>query len=331
MRVAFDGAVLAAGPITGVGRAFLTALAAYVERADGPVVLLLPPQADAGLAPAGVEVVPAPLGALSRQTALPRLLRRLGVDLLHSPVAAVPLRAPCPTIATVHDLAWYGPLQRGAGPWARIATRLSVRAATAVLVPSRFTLRCLEHWLGRRRPRRVEIVPHGVAAPDQPARREDLRGPFLVLGDRRRRKNRSRVLAAHRLARARCATLPELCFLGPPDAYVDEDTKLARLRSCRALVHASLFEGFGLPVLEAMAHGVPVICAAAASLPEVGDRAVLYVDPEDVDAIAAAMVHVHENEELRDELRAGGLLRAVEFPPTRPARDWLQLHRSLYR
>ena len=172
-------------------------------------------------------------------------------------------------------------------------------------------------------------MPHGVPQPERPAPKADLRGPFLVLGDDRPRKNRARIRAAHAIARQRSSTLPDLQFVGPPDRWVSEAAKTALLRSCRALVHASLFEGFGLPVVEAMAHGVPVICSLAASLPEASGGAALLVDPRNVDALALAMVHVHENEELRDVLRAAGLAHSVDFAPHRTARAWLELHREL--
>lgn len=328
--IAFDGAILAAGPPTGVARAFLVALAAYVPLADGKVAVLLPPGGDGSELPTSVEVVPAPRGALQRQLTLPRLLRKLGALVLHSPVAAIPLRARCARIATVHDLPWCAPgLGERGSLRARFAVRQAVLRADAVLVPSRFTLQCLQRWLGPRGTERAQIVPHGVPQPERPAPKENLRGPFLVLGDDRPRKNHARVKAAHAIARQRSPALPDLQFVGPPDHWVSEAEKTRLLRRCRALVHASLFEGFGLPVVEAMAHGVPVICSLAASLPEVGGGAAVLVDPRDVEALARAMVHVHENQELRDALRAAGLAHSVDFAPQRTARAWLELHREL--
>jgi glycosyltransferase involved in cell wall biosynthesis len=277
-----------------------------------------------------VEIVPAPRSALRRQLALPGLLHRLGATLLHSPVAAIPLRARCPKVLTLHDLPWCAPgIGEGMHLRARWATGLAVSRADAVLMPSRFTLECLRKWLGPKGVARARIVPHGVVQPERPADKASLRGPFLVLGDDRPRKNRDRVARAHAIARKQCPGLPDLRFVGPPDHWVQEAEKLELLRSCRALVHASLFEGFGLPVLEAMAHGVPVICSATASLPEVSGGAAVLVDPRDVESIAMAMVHVHENLELRDELRAAGLLHVLDFAPERTARAWRDLHREL--
>lgn len=329
MRVVFDGAGLGDGPVTGVGRAFLNALAAYVPIATGPVVLLLPPGArDPGLPDVGV--VPAPRGALRRQLALPRLLRRLRADLLHSSVAAVPLRAPCPTIATVHDLPWLcaesGERTRR---WPRFATRTSLRAATAVVAPSQFTLKAARQLLHGSAVR-LQHIPHGVELPTAAAAPPDQRhGPLLVLGDDRPRKNRARVRAAHALARADDATLPPLRFVGPPEDYVDEAEKLRLLRQCRALVQCSLFEGFGMPLLEGLAHGAPVLCADIPPFREIAGEAALFVDPRDVAAIAAGLARIHADAGMRQHCVAAGIRRAASMPASAVAAQWLQLHREL--
>jgi glycosyltransferase involved in cell wall biosynthesis len=84
-----------------------------------------------------------------------------------------------------------------------------------------------------------------------------------------------------------------------------------------------LYEGFGLPVLEAMARGVPVACSDASSLPEIAGDAALLFDPHDLGAIAAATTRVLEDTELRDRLRAQGLRRAQGFTWRRTARETL--------
>src|SRR5262249_24435562 len=134
----------------------------------------------------------------------------------------------------------------------------------------------------------LHLVPHGVAPPAAPPiDPADRHGPLLALGDDRPRKNRVRVRAALELARQDGAMLPELCFAGPPLNHVDDGAKLQLLRGCRALVQCSLFEGFGLPVLEGLAHGIPVLCADLPPHREIAGDAALFVDPRDVAAIAA--------------------------------------------
>lgn len=330
MRVVFDGAALGLGPITGVGRAFLNALAAYSSLVEAPVWLLLPPGAgDPGFA--GVTAVPAPRGALRRQLLLPRLLRQLQADVLHSPVAAVPLRAPCATIATVHDLPWLCPESGERTPaWPRFAARTALRSATAVLAPSQFTLAAARRLLHGTAVRLL-YVPHGVALPDAAPPAETRNGPLLVLGDDRPRKNRARVLQAHAQALAACPTLPPLQFVGPPDRYVDEFDKARLLQHCRALVQCSLFEGFGMPLLEGLGHGAPVLAADIAPFREIAGDAALFVDPRDVAAIAAGLLRIHGDAALRQHGADTGRRRAQALQPQHTAEQWLLLHRELTR
>ncbi|MFO1077697.1 MAG: glycosyltransferase [Planctomycetota bacterium] len=318
MIVAFDAICLADGPATGVARAFLTGLAAYAEAYPQDVLVLAPAAADRS-ALAGLRIVDAPRGALRRQFALPGLLRTHAVTVLHSPVAAVPLRAPCPTIATVHDLPW---LQPESGERAtrrqRFATTRALRAATAVIAPSRYTLAAAARLLGGAD--KLHHVPHATppVPPSPPLPRD---GPLLVLGDDRPRKNHDRVRAAHALARQRDPSLPDLRFVGPHADYVDEDEKRRLLRTCRAVVACSLYEGYGLPVLEALAHGAPLVCSDLPPHREIAGAAALFVDPTDVAAIA-------------DALLAAARLDAPPAPPRLPTpRDvadaWRRLHDAL--
>lgn len=310
MRVAFDAVCLADGPVTGVARAFLNGLEAYAAAHARDMVVLLPDGASRDGLP-DAEIVRAPRGAWRRQRQLPQLLRELRADVLHSSVAAVPLRAPCPTIATVHDLPW---LHRESGErstwWRRFATTHSLHRATAVIAPSRFTLAAAARLLGGEA--RLQLVPHTTRAPasiGDPAARS---GPFLVLGDDRPRKNRLRVRAAHQLARAGDPALPRLQFVGPADTYIDETEKNLLLRSCRAVVSCSLYEGFGMPVLEALVHGAPLICSDIPPHREIAGDAARYADPTSTEAIAAA---------LADPPPA-----AAPRPPFAIAPAWRELH-----
>ena len=321
----FDLAILASGPVTGVARAFLTTLQAYRAASSERLLALVPPGQDAAEV-AGYERVTACCTGLARQTVLPGLLRRLRADLYHAPVAAIPLHAPCPVIATVHDLPWRSPVplrEPGCGWRARLAVTLALRRAARVLVPSVATA----HDLGASP--RVRLVPHGVVLPAEPAPEAALTGPFLVLGAGRPRKNLDRVQAAHKMASVMRPGLPALRICGHGAEYVSESTKWTLLRAARGLVHCPLFEGFGLPPLEAMAHGVPVLAGNRASLPEVVGGAALCVDPLDLTAIAQGLVRLDADAALRTTLRARGLARAQEFRPERSAAAWSTVHREL--
>lgn len=326
MKVAFDGGCLADGPPTGVARAFLHGLTAYANAWPGDAVLLLPAGAHAA-PPAGVEVVAAPRGAWRRQHLLPRLLRELAADVLHSPVAAVPLRAPCPTIATVHDLPWrcrdageHTPLRR------RLATRLALRAATAVLAPSPFTFAATRGLVPNGR---LHLVPHGLP-PLPPAAAPPRDGPLLALGDDRPRKNRAALQRAHARATAQRPDLPPLRCVGPPHGFVDEDEKLRLLRTCTAVVHVARFEGFGLPVLEALQAGAPVVCSDLPPLREIAADEAVYVDPRDDAAIADGLLRLLDAP-LRERLAAAGPARAARFPIAATVQHWRTLHEELAR
>ena len=190
--VVFDGSILAAGPVTGVGRSFLTTLESYgtLEREPGDLepVLLVP---DGVAAPklAGVRCERGPVGALSKQLRLPRLLQRLHASVFHSPVAALPLRARCPMVATIHDVPWHArePLHEAGCGWRhRVAVRLAARRAVTILVPSRTTAMDVLRTAPNAS---VFVIRHGVPLPPTPAPAEAHAGPFLVLGDDRPRKN----------------------------------------------------------------------------------------------------------------------------------------------
>ncbi|MEQ1634245.1 MAG: glycosyltransferase [Planctomycetota bacterium] len=332
MKVAFDGAPLDDGDALGVATSFLTGLRAYAARWPGSAVLLLPKGArDPAIE--GLEIAPAPRGAFARQLALPRLVHKLRAAVLHSPVASVPLACTRPMIATVHDLPW---LCTDSGETAscrhRLATNWSLRRAAAVIAPSQFTLAAAARALPSAAAKRLRCIPHSTILPSDepvdPARRE---GPLLTLGDERPRKNRTRVTAAIALARKLDDRIPEPCFAGPPYNYVDERGKQALLDGCRALLHCSLFEGFGLPVLEGLAHGIPVLCSDLEPHREIAGDAALFVDPRDPGAMRDGIVRICTDDALRAQLAAAGRARARSFTPEIQAAAWRALHEELIR
>jgi glycosyltransferase involved in cell wall biosynthesis len=179
----------------------------------------------------------------------------------------------------------------------------------------------------------VHVVPHGTELdppPDAAAVRARS-GPFVALGDDRPRKNRALVRQAHALAARTCEGLPPLRFVGPPDDYVDEATKRSLLRSCCAVVQGSRFEGFGLPVLEALAHGAPLVCADIPPFREIAAGAAEFVDPRDPQAIAAALVRIHTDDALRLAHAAAGHRAATAHSPHTVAQRWRAIHEALCR
>jgi glycosyltransferase involved in cell wall biosynthesis len=111
--------------------------------------------------------------------------------------------------------------------------------------------------------------------------------------------------------------------------YVNADTKAKLYRSAHALAFPSLNEGFGIPILEAMSVGLPVLTSDCSSMPEVAGDAAVLVDPTDTDSIAAGLGRVIEDEELRSVLRQRGLARAAEFTWRRAAKAVLGVYEEL--
>ncbi len=264
---------------------------------------------------------------------LPRRARRARADLLHHPLPALARGAPLAQVVTVHDLAFelipecFDPRFRAI---ARRRHRAAARGAAAVIVPSRSTGEDVRARWGVPA-ERVVLAPHGPGqAP--PAARSGIRH-FLYVGDAEPRKNLGRLLAAYARYRERagdgalelvlagraCATAPGVRCEPAPD--------LPALHArAAALVAPSLHEGFGLTALEAMHAGTPVLAARTSGLAEVCGEAARYVDPRDVESIAAGLEELASVPPLREELRRRGQARAAAFSWERAARAHLRAY-----
>jgi len=270
--------------------------------------------------------------ALSARRSRELRSRLEGVDALHYPLTVPVPMTGAPTIVTLHDVqhrdlaGFFGPAQRA---FRRIAYDRAARTAAAVVVTSEFTRGRATELLGLE-PSRVHVVPHAI---DHHVFRpgDEEREPFLLYPARPwPHKNHRRLFEAFASLRT---TRPQLRLvltggglerLDPlPDGVESLGTvpteRLASLfRRASCLVFPSLYEGFGLPPLEAMACGCPVAASNAGAIPEVCSDAAVLFDPVDPAAIAAAVL---EAEERRDELCALGLARAGEFTWDETARQ----------
>jgi glycosyltransferase involved in cell wall biosynthesis len=259
-------------------------------------------------------------------------------DVLHYPLTVPSPGTQRPTVVTLHDTQhrdlpeFFGPARRS---FRRVAYDRAARSAAAVLVTSEFVRdRAVE--LLELDPTRVHVVPHAIDHSVFNVADEE-REPMLLYPARPwPHKNHQRLFEA--FARLR-ETRPQLRLvltggglerLEPLPEGIESlgsvtSEHLASLyRRAACLVYPSLYEGFGLPVLEAMACGCPVAATNAGAVPEIaGDAAVLF-DPTDVDAMAAAIV---ETDSRRDELRELGLARAATFTWDETARR----HEDVYR
>jgi glycosyltransferase involved in cell wall biosynthesis len=259
------------------------------------------------------------------------------MDVVHYALTVPLPRTELPTVVTLHDMQhrdlpdFFGPARRS---FRRIAYDRAAQTAAAVIVTSEFVRQRAVELL-ELDPTRVHVVPHGVDhSRFYPSDEE--REPFILYPARPwPHKNHARLLEAFaelRQTRPRLRlvlTGGDLERLDPlPEGVtrlgtVSSDRVASLYRRAACLVFPSLYEGFGLPPLEAMACGCPVAAANAGAIPEVcGDAAVLF-DPTDVDAIAAGIL---EADERSQELREKGLARAAEFGWEETAR----LHEAVY-
>jgi glycosyltransferase involved in cell wall biosynthesis len=291
-------------------------------------------------------------------------LRRRPVDLLHVQYTAPPF-APCPVVATIHDLSFEHlpeTFKRRSRVQLRLTVRATARRAAHVIAPSEHTRRDLLETYGLD-PARVTAIPLAVAPHFRPVgdageaervrRRYGIAGEYvLAVGSIQPRKNLARLVRAYsalRRARGR-SNLPQLVLVGKKawlfgetlkaieaeglggsvvvTGYVSEGDLPALYSGALCFAYPSYFEGFGLPPLEAMSCGAPVLTGNLTSLPEVVGDAGLTVDPFDTGAMADALARLVDDAALRADLRARGLARARGFDWRDTARMTLQVYRK---
>jgi glycosyltransferase involved in cell wall biosynthesis len=317
-----------------------------------------------------VTLVPldVPTFSAAEQTRLPWIVRRLRLDVLHSPYYIKPYLLPCPSVVSLYDLIAARYPQYLPSSWARLAfavtTRLAITTARRLLTLSEASRRDLVELYGVP-PGRVAVTPLAADERYRPsaeaATLEAVRRKYvlpecfvLYLGSNKPHKNlvrlveawakvqitvadcqianRQLVIAGHwdpryPQAQQRVAELgleDGVRFLGD----VSEADLPALYNLATVFAFPSLYEGFGLPPLEAMACGTPVVCANTSSLPEVVGDAALLFDPLDVPAMAAAIAQALSDADLRAALRARGLARARLFSWEHTARETLATYRE---
>jgi glycosyltransferase involved in cell wall biosynthesis len=293
----------------------------------------------------------APGYSVGEHVSIPRKLRQLGADLYHSPHYVLPLLCSKPAVVTIHDCIHllfpeYLP-NRFAKRYAWFMMRNAVRRSELILTVSEASRRDILSFYPEADPERLHVVPNaideailedpGEAETERVRERYQIRGRFvLYAGNIKPHKNLARLITAFGLLKQRgghedvklliigdevnrygslrrsveaVGVRQDVRFFG----FVPDHTLGALYRLASVFAFPSLYEGFGLPPLEAMACGTPVVTTTGGSLPEVAGDAATLIDPGDEDALAAAIAKLATDPAARQDAAARGLARAATF------------------
>lgn len=304
----------------------------------------------------------APIRVMWEQAVQPVALRRIGADLLHAPAFVGPIVAPCPIVITIHDLSFirfprlFRPANRLYLTW---MTRLSARRARRLIAVSAHAAAESVKLLGVPT-EKIDVVYHGVDPMFRPLpasdiaafrRRQALPARFILfVGTLEPRKNLTRLVEAFaRIRRAGVHTDVHLILaggkgwlydelfarveaLGLADrvtfpGYVAADALPLWYNAASIVAYPSIYEGFGLPVLEALACGAPTLTSNLSSLPEAAGDAAVLVDPYDVNALAEGLDRLLNDQALRRDLQERGPIHASRFRWARTARETANVYR----
>lgn len=291
-------------------------------------------------------------------------LRQRPVDVLHVQYTAPPFCA-APIVATIHDLAFEHlpeTFTRRGAMQLKLTVRRTARQAARVATVSEFSRQDILRTY-RLPPEKVVVTYNGIEPHFSPAlhsadeavavRRQFniARAYLLAVGSLQPRKNLVRLIRAYaRLRQQNESFTPQLVIVGRKlwlarevfaevkqhpwaedvilTGYVRDEDLAALYRHAAAFVYPSLFEGFGLPPLEAMACGTPVVTSNTSSLPEVVGDAALLIDPYDEQALTRALLQITNDQALRARLRAQGIIQARKFTWRAAAEQTLQLYQA---
>ncbi len=320
---------------------------------DTEFVLLCRPEDAESLASLGNNFRPivetAANYSIAEQVRIPLAVRREGVTLFHAPHYVLPPLVPCKSVVTIHDcihlmFPQYLP-NRLALAYARTSIRLAAQRATRVLTVSESSKRDILRFVDTE-PDKIDVIYNayderfGVEPREEDVvrvrERYQLHDEFvLYAGNVKPHKNLERLIEAFDRVRKRGLDHLKLVIIGDEISkytslrravhkhqlhkyvrflgYLPEETLAVMYRLAGVFVFPSLYEGFGLPPLEAMASGTPVVTSNVSSLPEVAGDAAVLVDPYDPESIAGGIERILTDETIRRMLRQKGIARAKQF------------------
>ena len=290
----------------------------------------------------------------------PRLARRHGIDVIHhtNPTPLLPAR--CPAVVTIHDVAEFttpAKYSRWRGYGRRLAVRASMRCAAAVIAVSESTKAALRGAVGDRAGS-IVVIREGASLPSADTRNEDVRRKYglpldyiLSVGVLEKTKRVEAIITAFARLEPPVQQRHGLVIVGAPGSaspdvaaairqhrlqqkvfllgHVPDADLAAIYRMATAFVFPSLAEGFGLPIVEAFAAGVPVIASNIPALAEVAGHAALLIDVRDERALERALRQLLNSRSLREELVARGQERLKAFCWERTADDTLAVYRAV--
>jgi glycosyltransferase involved in cell wall biosynthesis len=360
MRVAINARVLAKPEPAGVTRYTKQLLIALTDRDDDVKYLIfgvdtLPPELQERTCIENAECFPPAASGLRaqfwEQVTLPRVLRRYDVDLCHSTAGISPILADVPTVITVHDISpithpeWFS---RRYATLYRVLTPLALRSADHIVTISNFSkseITTTYPWTNGA----VSSIHNGLTPIPEDAtdRVADIeRGSYLLfVGSLNPRKNIIRLLDAYAQYRKRADNPLPLVVAGsqrnvfaatdrPPIddvhtlGFVSDKKRNWLYHHATALLFPSLYEGFGLPIIEAMNCGTPVLTSNRGAMAEIAGDAAVLVDPTDVDAIVSGIERIATNDSLRRNLIKSGRERAEEFTWASTAKRTVSVYRQ---
>ncbi|MGI8671090.1 MAG: glycosyltransferase family 4 protein [Luteitalea sp.] len=303
--------------------------------------------------------------SLREQFSIPSIVRRERADVFHAPHYVLPPLVTCPAVVTIHDcihlmFPQYLPSRLAYG-YARTFMWIATHRSSHVLTVSEASKRDILRFY-RIPPDKITVAYnaideqfHQLAAPEDIARTQErfqLHDPFvLYVGNIKPHKNVERLIEAFALFRAGPLANTKLLIIGDEISkyptlrravrrgklhkhvrflgFVDDHTLAALYRLATVFAFPSLYEGFGLPPLEAMASGTPVVTSNVSSLPEVMGDAAILVDPREPTAIAHGLRRALLDTTLREQLRERGLVRAAHYSWPRTTETILRIYREV--